>query len=34
LGIWVERTEGAKFWLQILTDLKNRGVEDILLMSA
>ncbi|OLY59902.1 IS256 family transposase [Leptospira santarosai serovar Guaricura] len=31
LGIWVERTEGAKFWLQILTDLKNRGVEDILI---
>ncbi|EKS01695.1 transposase, mutator-like family protein, partial [Leptospira mayottensis 200901122] len=30
-GIWVERTEGAKFWLQILTDLKNRGVEDILI---
>ncbi|EMF81241.1 transposase, mutator family [Leptospira weilii serovar Topaz str. LT2116] len=31
LGIWVERTEGAKFWLQILTDLKNRGVEEILI---
>ncbi|EKS00291.1 transposase, mutator-like family protein [Leptospira mayottensis 200901122] len=31
LGIWVERTEGAKFWLQILTDLKNRGVEDTLI---
>ncbi|EMF83196.1 transposase, mutator family [Leptospira weilii serovar Topaz str. LT2116] len=31
LGIWVEKTEGAKFWLQILTDLKNRGVEDILI---
>ena len=29
LGLWVEQTEGAKFWLQILTDLKNRGVEDI-----
>ncbi len=31
LGIWMEKTEGAKFWLQILTDLKNRGVEDILI---
>ncbi|MGQ2799482.1 transposase [Leptospira santarosai] len=31
LGIWVERAEGAKFWLQILTDLKNRGAEDILI---
>ena len=29
LGMWVQKTEGAKFWLQILTDLKNRGVEDI-----
>ncbi|EMF80187.1 transposase, mutator-like family protein [Leptospira weilii serovar Topaz str. LT2116] len=27
----MEKTEGAKFWLQILTDLKNRGVEDILI---
>ncbi|MDO6394890.1 transposase [Leptospira santarosai] len=32
LGIWVERAEGAKFWLQILTDLKNRGAEDILIL--
>jgi len=29
LGTWVQKTEGAKFWLQVLTDLKNRGVEDI-----
>jgi putative transposase len=29
LGLWIEQTEGAKFWLQILTDLKNRGVADI-----
>lgn len=29
LGMWVQKTEGAKFWLQVLTDLKNRGVEDI-----
>jgi putative transposase len=30
LGLWVEGTEGARFWLQVLTELKNRGVEDIL----
>jgi putative transposase len=29
LGLWVSANEGAKFWLQILTELKNRGVEDI-----
>jgi putative transposase len=29
LGLWVAQTEGAKFWLQIVTELKNRGVEDI-----
>jgi hypothetical protein len=28
LGIWAAPTEGAKFWLGILTELKNRGVED------
>lgn len=31
LGIWIADTEGAKFWMQVLTDLKNRGVEDILI---
>ena len=30
LGLWVAGTEGAKFWLHVLTELKNRGVEDIL----
>lgn len=30
LGIWFQRTEGAKFWLQVLTDLKTRGVADVL----
>ena len=30
LGIWFQRTEGAKFWLQVLTDLKQRGVQDVL----
>jgi len=29
LGMWVQKTEGAKFWLQVLTELKSRGVEDI-----
>ncbi len=31
IGMYVGEIEGAKFWLQILTDLKNRGVEDILI---
>jgi len=29
LGLWLSETEGAKFWLSCLTDLKNRGLEDI-----
>jgi putative transposase len=29
LGIWLQATEGARFWLGVLTDLKNRGVEDV-----
>jgi transposase-like protein len=29
LGLWLNETEGAKFWLSCLTDLKNRGVTDI-----
>lgn len=29
LGMWISQNEGAKFWLNVLTDLKNRGVEDI-----
>jgi len=31
LGIWVSDTEGAKFWLSVLTDLRSRGVNDILI---
>lgn len=31
LGIWIENTEGAKFWLKVFNDLKNRGVADILI---
>jgi transposase-like protein len=30
LGLWVAESEGAKFWLEIFTELKNRGVNDIL----
>lgn len=29
LGLWTSANEGAKFWLQVLTDLRNRGVKDI-----
>ena len=29
LGLWVAQTEGAKFWLQVMTELKNRGLSDI-----
>jgi putative transposase len=29
LGFWIEKTEGSKFWLQVVTELKNRGVKDI-----
>jgi putative transposase len=31
LGLWVEQTEGAKFWLKVFTDLKTRGCQDILI---
>ncbi len=31
LGMWLEQNEGAKFWLRVMTELKNRGVEDILI---
>jgi transposase-like protein len=29
LGLWVAKSEGSKFWLSVLTELKNRGIEDI-----
>lgn len=29
LGRWVAETEGAKFWLQVVTEIQNRGVKDI-----
>src|SRR6476469_9149404 len=31
LGLWTEQTEGAKFWLRVMNELKNRGVEDVLI---
>src|SRR4051794_9792558 len=31
LGLWIEQTEGAKFWLKVFTDLKTRGCDDILI---
>jgi putative transposase len=30
LGIWLETAEGAKFWLRVITELRNRGVEDVI----
>ncbi len=29
LGLWIAKTEGAKFWLSVMTELKNRGLQDI-----
>lgn len=31
LGLWLAETEGAKFWLSVLTELKNRGLNDVLI---
>lgn len=31
LGIWIEQTEGAKFWLKVMNELKTRGIADILI---
>jgi putative transposase len=31
LGLWIEQTEGAKFWMKVFTDLKTRGCHDILI---
>ena len=31
LGLWFQETEGARFWLQVLTELRQRGVQDILI---
>jgi putative transposase len=32
LGMWLETTEGAKFWLKVITELKNRGVADVFIV--
>ena len=29
LGLWIEQTEGAKFWLRVMNEIKNRGVQDV-----
>jgi transposase-like protein len=31
LGLWIEQNEGAKFWLKVMNELRNRGVEDLLI---
>jgi putative transposase len=31
LGMWFQQTEGARFWMQVLSDLKQRGVQDVLI---
>ena len=31
LGMWIEQTEGAKFWLKVFNELRNRGVNDVLI---
>ena len=34
LGLWISETENAKYWLSVLTDLKNRGVKDVLIITS
>jgi putative transposase len=34
LGLWIERSEGAKFWMAVLNELRTRGVEDIFILCA
>lgn len=31
IGLWIEQSEGAKFWLRVMNELKNRGAEDVLI---
>lgn len=31
LGLWIELTEGAKFWLRVMNELKSRGCQDVLI---
>lgn len=32
LGIWIEQTEGTKFWMRVMNELRNWGVADILIV--
>jgi transposase-like protein len=32
LGLWIEQHEGARFWLSVLTELRNRGIRDVLIV--
>ena len=32
LGLWIAENEGAKFWLSVMNEMKNRGVQDILIV--
>jgi putative transposase len=34
LGLWIAETESAKYWLSVLTDIKNRGVKDVLIITS
>jgi putative transposase len=34
LGLWISETENSRYWLQVLTELKNRGVKDILIVTS
>ncbi len=34
LGLWIEQSEGAKFWLKVMNELKTRGVNDVLMRSS
>jgi len=34
LGLWISETENAKYWLKVLTDMRNRGVKDILIVTS
>ena len=33
LGLWIEQTEGAKFWLRVMNELRTRGIKDCLMAS-
>jgi len=34
LGLWIAETESAKYWLSVLTEIRNRGVKDILIITS